>query len=268
MGDKLNVDMDWLKFAKILIESQDLDPVYTMLVDSKMEERLLHKFLLAYWCYYDCGVAAYIAESRDFYMAMWRCFVNAPRGMERRHFRGQAACDAIEGFNNMDPQRIVKDMCAHKTFAQVSAHVQRYKGFGPWIAWKIGDMSERILGWPVDFNNTELGIYKDPVKGAAFIRFNDKNHPITHNELAGVVDEICHQLNMLGYKAPPWGDRDINIQEAETILCKYKAHCFGHYPLGNDSLHVLHCLDGWGDLATELKQYVPDWRDYEKRMRV
>ena len=58
--------------------------------------------------------------------------------------------------------------------------------------------------------------------------------------------------------APPFYDRPVNIQEVETVLCKFKAHYKHHYPMGNDSYHIRQALVGWGDLAQELSRWVPD----------
>jgi len=72
------------------------------------------------------------------------------------------------------------------------------------------------------------------------------------------LDEVHDVFNTMlvdfhGYKAPPYQDRSINIQELETVVCKYKSHCNGHYPLGLDTVDIYHGLDGWGDAAQELK---------------
>jgi hypothetical protein len=34
--------------------------------------------------------------------------------------------------------------------------------------------------------------------------------------------------------APPRYERGLDVQEYETILCKWSSHMKGHYPLGND----------------------------------
>ena len=52
--------------------------------------------------------------------------------------------------------------------------------------------------------------------------------------------------------------RRVNVQEVETIFCKYKSHLKGHYPVGKDSEEIRHALEGWGDTAQELQKYIPD----------
>lgn len=46
-------------------------------------------------------------------------------------------------------------------------------------------------------------------------------------------------------KAPPLYDRPINIQEVEAVLCKWKSHMNGHYPLLNDITEIRDGLVPW-----------------------
>jgi hypothetical protein len=139
-------------------------------------------------------------------------------------------------------------------FQSISAAAQSFRGFGPWIAWKIADMTERVLQRSVDFSNAEIGVYRDPVKGAALIRFGDQHHPITRDELHETFAVL--QSDFDNYVAPPYADRKVNIQELETIACKYKSHVNGHYPPGNDTLEIMHGLHGCGDLASCLEYWL------------
>jgi len=253
----------WQTFGRELIETEDLDPVYVMLVDSKalMNDNLLKRWLLAYWCYYSCGVASRIAESDDFYASMWQGIHEKwPRGMERRYFWGRQAENAIQYLQEWgEPEAVVDHMTIHDTFQEASDAVQEFVGFGPWMGWKIVDMAERVLAIPVDFSESTLGIYKDPVQGAAFVRFGDWKHPITEAELDEEVQRQVEEFKDL--LAPPFYDRPPNIQEVETNLCKAKASFKGFYPMGNDTYHVRESLKGWGDLAQELLGWCPRMRD-------
>jgi hypothetical protein len=246
------MDVSYYDFGVDLLTSYDLDPIYPMVAIANISEKIMKRWLLAYWCYYHAGVSSRIAESNDFYEAMWQgVYQKWPRGMERRYFYGDTAKNALYGLKAYGtPEQVVDRMTQHRTFQDVNKAVQEFSGFGPWIAWKIADMAERVLQIDIDFSNSELGIYKDPVKGAAFIEFGDKNYPITTDELNCVVSRLESEFSV--YKAPPYQDRPVNIQEVETILCKYKAHCYGFYPFGNDTFHIAKGLKGWGDLATQM----------------
>src|SRR6185437_10528018 len=59
-----------------------------------------------------------------------------------------------------------------------------------------------------------------------------------------VVAHLARQFGDL--LAPPWRDRPVNIQEIETVLCKWKSHLHGRYPVGKDTSEVKHGLYAWG----------------------
>ena len=260
----------WQDFGTDLIMSYDLDPVYPVIVATNMDDDMRKRCCLAYWCFYHLGVASMIAErsSEYFYSEMRSQVTNkCPRGMERRYFYGNLAWNTIEGLEDCgSPEKVVDAMTNHQDFQTVNNAVQSFYGFGDWIAWKIADMADRVLQIELDFSDTNLNIYKDPKQGAAYILKGDKKYPITEKELDGIVDEMEYEF--AGLLAPPFQDRPINIQECETILCKYKAHVFGHYPYYNDSIHIHKALQGWGDLAEEMDNKLQEyctyfWSDYD-----
>ncbi len=274
--------------------------MYVALHGANLPTDTLARLCLAYWCFYHLGAAAQLAEIKQpskFWEAMMHAARNEgarpdgskpwPRGAERRHFRGAQAVDAMAELVNRYPHskgpHAVAGMLgvqpfagAPTTYADVARSVQTHRGFGPWIAFKIADMSERVLGCNTDFSNCHLGIYKDPRQGAAVAllewsedrrgKYKDRygweaslwDYPITDNELASTV---AHYVNVFkSYKAPPDGSRPVNVQEVETIFCKYKSHLKGHYPPGKDTRELRHALKGWGDLAQELSRHLPRGR--------
>lgn len=256
--------MNWFEFGEFLLTSYDLDPLYVILAQAPWDKRTLYRFLLAYWVFYAAGPACTIADTSNakYYYRMMR-FGDAahwPRGHERRHMRGQQFIDTVAGLERFGaPEKIVEYMTCGDDFQTIAKHVQAFRGFGPWISWKVADMTERVLQKPVSFNNAEIGVYKDPVKGAALIGFGDQNYKINLEEVHSVYQRMLRQLK--GHKAPPYQDRPINIQELETISCKWKSHVNGHYPLGLDTLEIYHGLDGWGSLADDLRLLLKPWVD-------
>ena len=256
----------WQDFGTDLIMSYDLDPVYPVIVATNMDDDMRKRCCLAYWCFYHLGVASMIAErsSEYFYSEMRSQVTNkCPRGMERRYFYGNLAWNTIEGLEKFgSPEEVVDMMTQHSCFQSVNIAAQSFYGFGDWIAWKIADMADRVLQIELDFSDTNLNIYKDPKQGAAYILTGDKKYLITEDELNGVVGDM--ETYYSGLLAPPFQDRPINIQEVETVLCKYKAHCLGFYPYGNDTIHIAKALKGWGDLAQSM---IPVLRDYTTYLR-
>ena len=277
------------EFGKDLLRTGDLDPVYVAIHKAQLDAATLARLCLAYWCFYSLGTAAKLAEIKQpqkFWAAMMTAAINAgerpdgskpwPRGSERRHFRGVQATAAMSNlaalYGSKDAQfaveGFIRPLCGNRyTYNSVSKSVQQHRGFGPWIAFKIADMSERVMDYCTDFSDCHLGIYKDPRQGAAVAfqqwqdsdKFVDKpwDYPVTDLELKATVEHYVKVFRAAKFKAPPTGDRLVNVQEIETIFCKYKSHLKGHYPMGKDTLEIGHGLQGWGDLAQQLHKGLP-----------
>lgn len=262
--DKLKIE----DFGVHLIKTGDLDPIYYALHALELGALQKHRWLLAYWCFYNAGIACYLSERTK--ANYWEAFRIAaanvekcpayptatnnggwPRGKERRHFRGMQAVMATQeledkypvpeyAFNHLvrpeDPSRI--------PFSVISARVQTWRGFGQWISFKVGDMIDRCAINPVDFAFDEA-MYVDPTKAALMqwkVWHGVPQESTIDNEKAAVqevVDRLIVHFGSLGFLAPPLNDRPIGLQEVETILCKWKSHLGGHYGLNND-LHEIH----------------------------
>jgi hypothetical protein len=243
-----------VEFGNALLRTGDLDPIYIMLHRAGLVRHLLLRWCLAYWCFYHAGTACRIvdAHSLDFWRQMRRADREKwPRGTERRHFRGAASAKSIEylACRFPDPSVAVYAVIA-PTFSEVAKRVQFWPGFGPWIAFKVADMLDRVLSVPVDFADCELGVYSEPRAGAALVA---KEQGLAQ-DLGSTVRWL---LSQMWWTAPPRHDRPLNIQEAETILCKYKAHKAGHYPIGKDTREIRHALEGAGPLAAHLLEFLP-----------
>ena len=243
--------MSILNFGVQLIQTMDLDPVYVAVHRAKLPKQILRKWLLAYWCYYHAGVASRIATAEDWHKEAQALYSSCPRGAERRHFRGKNGQDALGYLRDKFPsaESAVEGLEAicPADYATVAGKVREWKGFGPWIAFKAADMMERVVGAKVDFSSMKLDIYDEPAKAAKLIFPH-----LTPNETAKKLAESLSE-----HLAPPLFDRPINVQEAETVLCKYKSHMKGHYPVGKDSRELRHALKGWGMLASKIAEGVP-----------
>jgi hypothetical protein len=247
---------DVIPFGLQLLKTEDLDPIYSALVRTEdLDRRTLNRWLLVYWCFYDAGVASFIAES-DSAESFWTwMFVAAKneerppvgerwkRGAERRHFRGELAMKSVEDLHARyrDFPEQMAEICANRPpgrpaevreiFRKVKTHV----GFGDWIAFKIADMIDRVMKRSVDFDEGSVFMFKDPVKGAAMVR-----------ERYGVPDAVAYLQEALGHRAaPPSYDRPVGIQEIETVLCKWKSHVNGRYPVGKDTREIREGVQPW-----------------------
>lgn len=213
-----------------------------------------------------------------------------PRGAERRHFRGANAVGPMSYLKDhyktasAAVQAMIGPNNAHVTFKWVAGEVEKHPGFGPWMSFKIADMAERVLGRSVDFHDCALDMFKDPTQGAAVgyveawsviareggeLRdWEDRvgvaearkiwNYPITSDQIKLTVDYYVKAFNKRHkVGSVPGLARPLNIQEIETVFCKYKSHLKGHYPPGKDMREIRHGLQGWGKLADKLAAALP-----------
>lgn len=83
--------------------------------------------------------------------------------------------------------------------------------------------------------------------------FKDENAVIK-----GVVEHLTAHFH--DTTAPPRHERAIDLQEVETILCKWKSHMNGHYPVGKDIVEISQGLQPWikySETAMMMSQAMP-----------
>jgi hypothetical protein len=265
---------DIREFGDALINTGDIDPIYIAMVEAKLPPSQLARALLAYWCFYNLGVSAWISEQEDYWHWMKVAAANNtsprdlglpsdrwPRGSERRHFRGTKCINAVEWLSRHDPRALVERLAGLETEHAIIARTNGWPMFGPWIGFKIADMMERVWGAPIRFSRNIGLMYDGPRAGL---------------ELLGATPSFIAQDRrpealyggLLNYfssrKAPPTYDRACGPQEVETILCKWKSHRGGHYEQGKDTREMRHALQGWGPTAEKMLGQ----RHQQKRLRL
>ena len=280
--------LDIETLGRHLITTGDLDPIYIALVRAEQAGDFsvpqLCRWLLGYWCYYHAGVASFLSEKEgeEFWHWMMVAARNEeetpaggrwPRGHERRHYRAKIAVDSVTSLQARygdRPENMALYVGARATederlpFRTVSARAQEHKGFGPWIAWKIADMLDRVMGVPVDFSDADIFMYKDPEK-AALMLF-EQRYPLPSGArvkkrvvLPKVLEYLLGEFS--GFRAPPLSDRAVDIQEVETVLCKWKSHMNGHYPLLNDIVDIRSGLEPWTGKCSAARAFLSHMPD-------
>ena len=241
-----------IKFGRDLITTQDLDPVYTAIHGAGLPYDMRARLLLAYSCLYHLGASVTIAQRQgaDYWDGLMVAAVNDghkwPRASERRHWRGQQALHTVTYLRNK--YRYPEDVVGYwatggdASFTAVTDRVKEIPIFGPWIAFKLADMLERVMGHQVDFSTCAMGVYKEPRAAAALILSGDAEANIADSDLERVMQQMLLPEHLGTLRAPPDFARPVNVQEIETCLCKYKSHVNGNYEPGKDTLEVLHGL--------------------------
>lgn len=265
------------QFGRILIESGDLDPVYNAIVNSGWDMETRCRWMVAYWCFYHSGFACFAASHKGEHF--WDLLATAaenilpnplgdrwPRGSERRHFRGKAGVASIQHLRDSykDPEDMVRH-CAgpskHAMFEHINRRAKLHRGFGDWMGFKIADMIDRCTPVEVDFDVAHLFMFKDPEKAATMVwtEAHKGQEMIPRKQLlTEVVEHLINEFNDL--PAPPNGDRQVGIPEVETVLCKWKSHMNGHYPLYHDTREIRKQVVEWSScslLARSFEKALP-----------
>ena len=281
--------MGVVEFGRALVKTQDLDPVYVAIWGAKLPEPQLCRLLLAYWCFYHLGAAAWLSqwEGEEFWTFMGVAAINNrregrpcdmpcpmqfdawPRAAERRHFRGQKCVTAVAWLRDQcpgDPQSghgpeewVRMLSCSPLTERAIMDTVQGWPMFGPWIAFKVADMMERVYGAQVRFD-PDLGLmYEEPRRALDLLAVGmGPGEPPIPGVAPGQRWWYAYLgAQLRGLAAPPAHDRPCGPQEVETVLCKWKSHANGHYWVGKDTHEVRHGLRGWGDTAERLLAACP-----------
>jgi hypothetical protein len=265
-------------FGRQLIDTGDLDPVYIAISQVEWPEEQRKRWLVAYWLFYHPGAACYMSDLKvmEFWGQVGIAAVNElappvgdrwPRASERRHFRGDKAVNAVRELGRRFgvPESLV-DFVAQPapSYPQLFNRVCSLPQFGPWMAFKVADMLERVLSVPVDFDLGSVTMFDDPKKAALMVARNKLGLPENakmkdpDGTIRQVVEHLIDQFKDLS--APPAHDRAIGYQEVETVLCKWKSHTNGHYPVGKDCREIREGLEAWAKVspaAAEFLHYMP-----------
>jgi len=282
--DKLPIE----DFGRQLLLTGDLDPIYIMLVKAHQEgvsPGQTARWCLAYWCLYHAGAASYAAETQDsrestmdhFWRVLGQAALNTPkgpppvgerwpRGKERRHWRGAQAEASQSDLGRRyfsQPENFVELARPLTEFEAVANYVKSHRGFGDWMAFKVADMLEQVFNYPIKFDNAAVFMFKDPKEAALMLWRVKQGQPDTARpkDVNGTISLVTAYLEnyFRDYKAPN-GRRPVGLQEVETILCKWKSHMNGHYPVGNDITEISHSMKEWGTvspLCNRLLSFMP-----------
>lgn len=256
--------IELLPFARQLILSGDLDPVYLGVQACKFDRLESARWLIAYWCFYHSGVACHLChfDGPVFWDKMLIAAANTvaapndigrwPRGAERRHFRGNAAVDAVNALREQysRPESMLEFLVGGRmSVVDVIQRAQRHRLFGPWISFKIADMIDALVK-PVLQDDLAPFLYKTP---ADSIRYHSPNLPLSPRPrtdaelLRDAMLWLCGELSDLRVPHKPQVAVDYFV--AETVWCKHLSHLHGFYPPGKDSREVREGVEKWAGVA-------------------
>lgn len=235
-------------WGRRLIETNDHDPLYAALGQWDVKGSRLRRFMLAYWCCYSVGASWWLSQHSG--TRFWEQLTVAahnvkpsplggrwPRAHERRHWRGDKCVNSVlwlaDRFKH--PEEAVLSLEAARSLGDVN-RLMDWPQFGPWIAFKAADMLERVLAVPVAFPEELITLYKDPKEGAEMMAamgfLKEEGGAMSPQECVNLLLEEYQDIIAPGFKG---SGRVCNIQEVETVLCKWKSARKGHYFIGKDT---------------------------------
>lgn len=217
--------MNWQQFAIELFTTEDSDPGYQILARLPVPIQNKKRFMVAWVTFYNLGLAAKASElsGEAFWKYIYTVYPTAKRNSERRHFRGQAGLKAIDTWWKMFPMPSkMVDYMEGKDYFEVRENAKTVPQFGDYFVWKWADVQERVFRTPCIFPDKAAACSpKVPQQGAKIIR--------PDWTILNTYNLIAHWMNSKGMKSPPWYDRPMNMQEAETVCCVYKQYKKGKW---------------------------------------
>lgn len=258
--------LDIIEFGEQLLRTEDLDPIYCMLWASHLREdkEQLRRWLLAYWCFYHAGTSSWIVDQKDYWkaMAVAAGSKDYSRSPERRHFRGRAAQDSVRYLHERGVDGLFSDLDVYDVGAVMEA-AGEWTGFGPWISFKIADMLERLGIAPIEFDGGEMFLFDSPREAADLLYQNYFfRAPKTAQEANKWAVDTLLSSELSEFLAPPRFERPINVQEVETILCKWKSHWNGRYHVGEDIESMRAALTKYRETSSTARRLLAVSNDY------
>jgi hypothetical protein len=236
---------DIFSFVNEKLKIDDVEPMYTAITRARLPLVTRQKLCFAEGLADHLGLAARMAEEKDFWRAAHAYVAQGQRGGARRHFRGKVAKAALKIMERRFPDLGKFFSSMPNDFYEARRFIMDQPQFGPFSAFKIADMAERTCEVPVDFSRVRLSDFaKFPKRGAGLAADYIDNTP------EGVYALMLHHPWVR--KAPPHYDRPLNAQEIETMFCNY-GHSKWHPP-GYEASELRKLLIGYGKLAEKIER--------------
>jgi hypothetical protein len=270
------IELPIKEFGHHLITTLDLDPVYVALrsLRSSWGDDRVKRHMLAYFTFYSTPVACHMSTltCESYWAEMRKAAANTtpspvggrwPRGVERRHCRGASGIQCVDRLATRYPRPeeffdSKKPSSVDVPFEKVKASFESEYLFGPWISFKACDITERVFDWPIVFPKNVMFFFDAPRKAALMHWSRMQGYAFTatpDNEEEALAEALKDLLDTFSsYPAPPTGNRPCGVQEVETVLCKWKSHVNGHYPLNHDIDEITGSTIAWAAAGCKASQ--------------
>lgn len=228
---------DFYDYFRVDLAIGDNDPVYWAVHRAFRSPHYgtawAKRFSVAMLLYYRTDVAFRAANRGDeFWEYLHEIYPTAPRGTERRYFRGEQGLRVMESVEKFgSPSQFIQAVTAHsaQSFMGVRDFCQTYlAGFGPYFQLKVCDYLDRCLERPIT-NYAKLGRYlsREPENTLK------EMYPDLPAQFA--FDKVCEEVSNRYILAGPDMLRWAGPAEVETVLCDYHTAKYRGNWLGYDT---------------------------------
>ena len=128
----------------------------------------------------------------------------------------------------------------------VIGRAKNHPQFGPWIAFKVADMLDAVVGVTVLQNDLSLFLYQTPRD------FICENLPDASPEQA--MRWLADQLGDCRIPHKPESPPD--WFSLETVWCKHLSHRRGHYNVGHDTAEIKRGLMPWRKVSQTANEFL------------
>lgn len=225
---------DLVDFASWQCISGDIDPVYPT-VRKLLDEWALDptdelRFLVFYEAWYSLpsAVTAWLEMGGWHGQRVPERLALLPTGIERRGLRGGGITEHL-----VNAWEVVPLLTPEYGWGVLRGSVERIHGNGRWASYKLAELCQRVLGWPLVPPDAGHADSTGPRQGLELLM----GETFLGNS-ARVIETLDAATEWITEALRPAGVRD--VAETETMLCDFHALVDGRYYVGHDWDVMLH----------------------------
>jgi hypothetical protein len=239
------VTKSYRDFARELVTTGEIDPLYTMLYRARAEfgDKWVASYCMAMLLTYNAKTACEITDVLNPYDYLWNAYEEFARGKERRYFRGEAgkaSLRSIEQLGQLDTAFF--SLGGTKTLPELKRRARELGivGFGDYFLIKWADLLHNVFLEEMYFGDLYRHLPDPPLKCLKTV-FPDMYPKAALEEIVSWISDLDDPFS---------GTRKCSYSEAETIACAIPSYLIrARYQMGDDIAKYREQLKGYPSLA-------------------
>lgn len=251
------------EFAIAIVTSGDLDPDY-ILMHNLLNAHEMDREQVAKWIFLKAVI--YNSEQElSFLLGKIKNIDNLKKGAERNKTSELEIIRTWKNLENLSQKFggwLIMAATIPKPVNLRLDWLRSIHGFGPWAAWKVMDLLDRVLSFPADLSGLDFRkAYTFPLKGMLLCAGEpESNLPRLLKDDAYYAQILRAGLLCLGeakelYSRPRM-DRKLSLLEFETVFCKYHSYVHKKYKVNQDLLKLRERFEK-SEHVSEYREFCP-----------